>query len=365
MAITCLEIDLSALRHNYNYLRSKIADNVMMMGVVKAFGYGSDAPIIALELEKLGIDYFAVAYVPEGIELREAGVQLPILVLHPQPDYFNEMIEHYLEPNLYSKRVFELFSIVAKEKNQTDYPVHLKFNTGLNRLGFDIIDIPWVLNGLKDNKHIKVKSLFSHIVASEDPMAQEFTLNQIKEFTKISEHVLSSIDYIPFLHMTNTSGILNYTNAHFDCVRTGIGLYGYANTPEETKKLKPVARLKTVISQIHVIKTGENVGYNRAFTASRDMLIATLPIGHADGISRSLGNGNGYVTIDGKKAFILGNVCMDMIMVNVTNIDCKEGDGVAIFGEVTNAEIMSSHMNSIAYELLTATGRRVKRVLRR
>jgi len=325
MAITRLEIDLKALRHNYTYVRSKIAEDVMMMGVVKAFGYGSDSIAIGLELENIGIDYLAVAYASEGIALREAGIKVPILVLHPQPDNFEKIIEYNLEPNLYSKRVCELFEAVLKSNNRTDYPIHLKFNTGLNRLGFNKVDIDWILNFLKENTCIKVTSLFSHIVASEDSNEKEFTLGQIQEFIEISGKIIL----------------------------------------EETNKLRPVARLKTVISQIHKIKAGENVGYNRAFTATSDTVVATLPIGHADGISRSLGNGNGYVTIDDKKAFIIGNVCMDMIMVDVTGLDCREGDDVAVFGERTNAEELSLAMKSISYELLTCVGRRVKRVVLR
>ncbi len=363
MAVTRLEISLGALRHNYTYLRSKIAPEVKMMAVVKAFGYGSDAAVIALELEKLGVDYFAVAYVPEGIALRDAGVRSPILVLHPQPDYFEEMVTRCLEPNLYSKRVFELFSAFAKAKNQTNYPIHLKFNTGLNRLGFAANDTTWILERLRENSNMQARSLFSHLVASEDPEAEAFTLNQILNFTQISKTLIAGLDKVPFLHMTNTSGIINYGRAHFDCVRTGIGLYGYGNSPSETANLKPVASLKTVISQIHNIKKGENVGYNRAFIAPTDMVIATLPIGHADGISRSLGKGIGYVTIAGKRAYIVGNVCMDMIMVDVTAIACDEGDDVEIFGVDTNAEELSKSMQSISYELLTAIGQRVKRVV--
>lgn len=365
MAITRLEIDLKALAHNYTYLRSKIARDVRYMAVVKAFGYGSDAPSVALELEKLGIDYFAVAYVSEGVVLRDAGICTPILVLHPQPDNFEDLIEHCLEPSIYSKRMMELFTAFAKAKKQTNYPIHLKFNTGLNRLGLLENDIPWLLERLSETSSLKVASLFSHLVASEDPQEEEFTLDQIFKFTTISKAMLAQLAYIPFLHMTNTSGVINYPQAHFDCVRTGIGLYGYGNTIEETKKLKPVARLKSVISQLHPIKAGESVGYNRAFTATSDMITATIPIGHADGISRALGNGVGSITICGTQAPIVGNVCMDMIMVDVTGLDCQEGDDVVIFGESTNAETLADQMHSISYELLTAIGQRVKRVILR
>lgn len=363
MAVTRLEIDLEALRHNYLYIRSKIASHVKMIGVVKAFAYGSDAGIVSLTLEKLGIDYFAVAYVPEGIALRKAGVRKPIIVLHPQPDCFEELIEHCLEPSLYSKRIFELFTAFAKAKKQTNYPVHLKFNTGLNRLGFEPTDVSWILNQRKVLSSITVRSLFSHLVASEDPTAEAYSLRQILEFTQLSKEVIAGLDEVPFLHMTNTSGILTYERAHFDYVRTGIGLYGYGNTPEESANLKPVARLLTVISQLHSINKGANVGYNRVFTAPKNMVIATLPIGHADGISRVMGNGVGYVIISGKKAHIVGNVCMDMLMVDVTDIHCEEGDDVEVFGIVNDAETLAKEMHSISYELLTAVSQRVKRVV--
>lgn len=365
MAITRLEIDLNALAHNYAYLRSKLASGVKYMAVVKAFGYGSDAQAVALELEKIGIDYFAVAYVSEGVALRDAGIRTPILVLHPQPDNFDALLERCLEPSIYSRRMMELFTAFAKAKKQTNYPIHLKFNTGLNRLGLVENDIPWLLKCLRATSCLKVASLFSHLVASEDLAEEAFTLKQIDDFIAISKAVLPALPYTPFLHMTNTSGVINYPQAHFDCVRTGIGLYGYANTPSETAKLKPVASLKSVISQIHKIQSGESVGYNRGFIASRAMTTATIPIGHADGISRALGNGVGFVTIRDVKAPIIGNVCMDMVMVDVTGIACQEGDDVSIFGETTNAEMLAEEMHSISYELLTAIGQRVKRVILR
>ena len=365
MSITRIEIDLASLRHNYSYLRKKVAPSVKVMAVVKAFGYGSDAGAVAQELEIQGVDYFAVAYVSEGIVLRDAGITTPILVLHSQPDTFDELIEHSLEPSIYSVRMMELFTAFAKGKGQENYPIHLKFNTGLNRLGFVDTDVSWILDRLRENVSIKVTSLFSHLVASEDPAEEEFTLNQILQFTNISKELLQGLDYVPFMHMTNTSGVINYHRAHFDCVRIGIGLYGYGNNKEETKNLKPVARLKSVISQIHHIKPGQSIGYNRAYKATEEIVTATLPIGHADGISRSLGNGVGYVMIAGQKAPIVGNVCMDMVMVDITGIPCKEGDDADIFGEITSAETLAGEMQSISYELLTAIGQRVKRVILR
>ncbi|WP_405203129.1 alanine racemase [Dokdonia sp. LLG6352-1] len=365
MAITRLEIDLSALRHNYAYMRSKVSPGVKVMAVVKAFAYGSDAQVVAQELEKLKVDYFAVAYVSEGVALRDAGVTTPILVLHPQPDNFETLLERCLEPNIYSKRMLEMFSAFAKAKKQTAYPIHLKFNTGLNRLGFTAGDVPWIVENVLKSEHLKVKSLFSHLAASEDLDERDFTLHQIAQFDEIANEIKTQLGYAPFMHMTNTSGIINYPSAHYDCVRTGIGLYGYGNTPEETANLKPVARLKSVISQKHIINPGDSVGYNRALIAKEKMVTATIPIGHADGISRAYGNGVGYVTIAGEKAPFVGNVCMDMIMVNVTNIACEEGDDVEIFGTQTGANALAQKVQSISYELLTMVGQRVKRVVLR
>lgn len=365
MGVTRLEIDLNALKHNYTYLRSKLSKEVKMMGVVKAFGYGSDACEVALFLEKLGIDYFAVAYTDEGAALRKAGVQTPILVLHPQPDNFKTIIEQCLEPSLYSARVFKEFSAFAKAQQQQNYPIHLKFNTGLNRLGFWENDTNWILENLKGITAIKVASIFSHLAASEDSEEKEFTQNQITSFTKTANTLINSLEYTPFLHQSNTSAIINYPKAQFDMVRTGIGLYGYGNTSEEDQNLQPVASLKSVISQIHKIEPGETVGYNRAYKANHFEKTATVPIGHADGISRAYGNGKGYVTIHGKKAPIIGNVCMDMLMVNITDIDCKEGDDVVIFGKEASAVDLSATINSISYELLTSVSQRIKRVFHR
>jgi alanine racemase len=364
-AETVLEINLSALAHNYQYLTSKIKPGTKVMGVVKAFGYGSDAIEVARELITLGVDYFAVAYIKEGVALRDAGVETPILVLHPQPHNFETLIDRCLEPALYSARVFKAFLSTAEEKAQTDYPVHIKFNTGLNRLGFRENDADWIIENLNKTRVVKVKSLFSHLAASEDASEREFTLKQIKRFQLISEAMIEKLGYAPLLHQSNTSAIINYPEANFDMVRTGIGLYGYGNSKDDDKRLRPVATLKSVISQIHQIEPGEAVGYNRGYTAKGYEKTATIPIGHADGISRDLGNEKGAVLIYGERAPIIGNVCMDMLMVNITGIDCKEGDEVIIIGEGQSAVNLAEAMDSISYELLTAISQRVKRVVSR
>lgn len=362
---TVLEINLTALGINFQYLKSKLKDTTKFLGVVKAFAYGSDSVIIAKELEALGVDYLAVAYVHEGVVLRDAGIKTPILVLHPQPENFEILIDRCLEPNLYNTRVLKYFLEVALEKKQINYPVHLKFNTGLNRLGFNEFEVDEIISEIKKTSSIKIASLFSHLAASEDPKEKDFSELQIKTFTSIANNISNKLGYQPKLHMCNTSGILNYPQAQFDMVRSGIGLYGFSNIPEEQINFVPITTLKSVISQIHTIKKGESVGYNRAFKSDENLTTATIPIGHADGISRSYGNGKGWVLVHGKKASIIGNVCMDMMMINITGIDCKEGDEVIIFGEQNKADQLAEKSNSISYELLTAISQRVKRVVYR
>ena len=274
-AETVLQIDLAALEHNYRYLRDQLKAQTKFLAVVKAFAYGSDAERIALKMEALGVDYFAVAYSKEGVALRKAGVRKPILVLHPLPLHFDELIAHCLEPSIYSSKILLQFLETAKKHEQTNYPVHLKFNTGLNRLGFGKNDVDFIQNELEGRKEIKVASLFSHLAASEDKNETDFTLNQIEAFEKISKAITDGLGSKPFRHLLNTSGILNYPQAQYDMVRSGIGLYGYGNHPEIDEELKPVATLKTVISQLHKIQAGETVGYNRAFASEGARVTAT------------------------------------------------------------------------------------------
>ena len=362
---TILEINLTALGNNYRYLKSKLNDDTKFLGVVKAFAYGSDAIVIAKELELLGVDYFAVAYVSEGVNLRNAGIKTPILVLHPQLENFEILIDRCLEPSLYSGRSLNHFIKIAAEKNQSNYPVHLKFNTGLNRLGFHEGEADEIVSLLKTATSIKITSLFSHLAASEDLDEKSFSEAQIKLFTSISKNLSTKLDLHPKLHICNTSGLLNFPQAQFDMVRCGIGLYGFSNIIEEQRNFTPIATLKTVISQIHHIHSGESIGYNRSFKSTSAIVTATLPIGHADGISRSYGNGKGWVWVHGKKAPIIGNVCMDMLMIEITTIDCKEGDEVIVFGAENSIENLTDSINSISYELLTAISQRVKRVVTR
>ena len=360
---TVLEIDLNALSHNFNYLKTKLSPETKFMAVVKAFAYGSDAIEIAKHLESLHVDYFAVAYTHEGVALRDAGITTPIMVLHAQSVNFKMIIERCLEPCLYSAKILNEFIAVAGYEGQTDYPVHITFNTGLNRLGFWENDVAYIGSILKKTRAIAVKSIFSHLAASEDESESDFTHQQIATFETIASNFKSIMGFMPWLHICNTSGVINYPEAHLDMVRCGIGLYGFGNSAQEDEQLKPVARLKSVISQIHNIEPNETVGYNRAYKSSGYEKTATIPIGHADGISRTYGNGKGYVKINGKIAPIIGNVCMDMIMVNITDIDCNEGDEVVIFDAENKASDLAEAAHTISYEILTAVSRRVKRLV--
>jgi len=361
--VTVLEIDGNALKHNLHYFKNKLKADTKVLVVVKAFGYGSEAPKIAKFLEN-EVAYFAVAYTDEGIALRKAGIEKPILVLHPQIPNLELLIEHQLEPNLYNFRIFNAFLELADSILLLNYPIHLKFNTGLNRIGFLYTDIPFLLSKIAATHHVKIASLFSHLAASEDIREKEFTINQINDFTFIVKQFYNHLAYKPMVHALNTSGIINYPQAQFDMVRLGIGLYGFGNDEKETKQLKNVVTLKSIISQIHHIELGKSVGYNRTFTANKPMKTATIPVGHADGISRQLGNKKHSVIINNQKSPIIGNVCMDMIMVDVSDIECKEGDEVIVFNSQEMILEMAANSETISYEIITAISQRVKRVLK-
>lgn len=360
---TTLEINLSALKANFDFLKSKIDGETLFLAVVKAFAYGSDAAVIANFLQKLGADYFAVAYISEGIHLRSAGITKPILVLHPQIENFELAIENALEPSLYSPKTLKAFEKVVAAANIKNYPVHIKFNTGLNRLGFEPSEVETVIGRLKNSPGLKVRSVFSHLAASEDLEEKKFTTLQIDKYRSISKKFTDGFEHPIIRHLCNTSGVLNYPKAHFDMVRCGIGLYGYGNSKKEAANLVPVASLKSIISQIIEVSSGESVGYNRDHFCATDSRIATIPIGHADGIGRQYGCGAGTVSVNQQKAPIVGNVCMDMIMIDVTSIRCQEGDEVLIFGAGAgfSAEAVAESTNTISYELITAVSQRVVR----
>jgi alanine racemase len=349
--------------HNLNYFKQKLQSQTKILAVVKAFGYGSDGVQVAKFLEDK-VAYLAVAYTHEGVALREAGIQTPILVLHPHIQNLQSIIDFKLEPGLYNFNVFNAFLQRAAEASLLNYPIHLKFNTGLNRLGFYHTEIPEILTALKQINQVKVQALFSHLAASEDLEEVDFTTNQIMSFKKIVQQFNIHLGYAPMSHILNTSGVVNYPNAQLDMVRIGIGLYGFGNDEKETAQLKNTHNLKSIISQIHHIEPGETVGYNRAFKAQKATKTATIPVGHADGLSRRLGNKKGFVLINNQKAPIIGNVCMDMIMVDITQIDCKEGDEVIIFNTQEMIQHIADVSETIVYETLTVISPRIKKILK-
>lgn len=357
---TVLEIDANAIKHNLQYFKSKINNKTKILAVVKAFSYGSDAIEIAKLIQE-DVAYFAVAYCHEGINLKNAGIKNPILVLHPQISNLEAIIQNNLEPSIYNISILKSFLKLTEKQNLTDYPIHIKFNTGLNRLGFTRNEIEDIFYLLKDTKSIKIKSIFSHLAASEDKNELDFSSKQISKFEDIASDFEEIFGFLPTMHMTNTSGILNYPKAQFDMVRLGIGLYGLANDAIQSKYLKNVLALKSVVSQINHINIGESVSYNRALIATKPMKTATIAIGHADGINRKLGKGKGFVSINNNRASIVGNVCMDMIMVDVTNINCGEGDEVIIFDHQETIEELAKVSETISYELITAISQRVPR----
>ena len=362
---TVLEINLNAISHNLNFYKSKLNSSTKMMVMVKAFGYGNGGFEIAKLLEHHNVDYLGVAFADEGISLKNAGISLPIMVLNPETTSFQAIIQHQLEPEIYSIKGLNAFLKIAESKNLNHFPIHIKLDTGMHRLGFQENDLPELITKLKENKSVKVKSILSHLATSDDLNHQEFTISQIELFEKLSSNLISELKINPIRHILNSSGISNFPQAQYDMVRLGIGLYGISNDEEEQKFLENVGTLKSIISQIRTINKGESVGYGRRFIASKETKIATIPIGYADGISRQLGNNVGYISIKNKKAPIIGSVCMDMLMVDVSEIDCKEGNEAIIFGKNPTVIEISKLINTIPYEVLTSISQRVKRIFYR
>ncbi len=360
---TVLEIDTSAINHNLHFFKSKIQEKTKLLVVIKAFAYGSDLVAIGQILEQQKIDYLAVAYTEEGVSLRKANINLPILVLHPQVENFETIIKNNLEPNLYNFRTLNHFIKIAASKKLKNYPIHIKVNTGMNRLGFKENEIIQLQKKLQNLTNLKVISFYSHFAASEDKNEKEFTKQQIISFNKICNLLNKSLDYKPLKHIANTSGIINYPKAQFDMVRLGIGFYGFGNDKIVTEKLKNVCNLKTKISQIKILEKGETVGYNRKFKAEKKSKIGILPIGYADGLNRNLGNNVGSVYIKNQKAPIIGTICMDIAMIDVTGIDCEQGDEVIIFNHQNHVLEFAKKTTTISYEILTSISQRVRRVI--
>ena len=360
---TRLEIDLSALRQNFQVIKEHLKPQTKIMGVVKAFAYGSDSVEIAKTLFKLGVSYLAVACIEEGVRLRKAGISIPILIFYPQLKELTDLIKYELTPSVYSFYFLKSLHQNLKSQRIKNFPVHLKINTGMNRLGFDEDQFEEVGNYFDDRHILKLDGIFSHLAATGMPEEKEFTLNQIKRFKNAVNFFKPFTHQDTLTHLCNSSGILNYAEAEMDMVRAGIALYGYGNHPQEHQLLRPVTTLKTPIIQLRWIEKGDSVGYDRKYKATKNTHIATLPLGYADGISRQYGNGKALVKVHGKTAPIIGNVCMDTIMINVTGINCQEGDEVLIFGKGHSALDFDVNAQSIPYELITQISQRVNRVI--
>ncbi|MFK7049212.1 bifunctional UDP-N-acetylmuramoyl-tripeptide:D-alanyl-D-alanine ligase/alanine racemase [Flavobacterium columnare] len=362
---TVLEINLNSLSHNFNYYKSKIKPTTKIMGMVKAFGYGSGSFEIAKLLAHHKVDYLGVAFADEGIELKKAGIEVPIMVMNPEMTSFKSIIQYGLEPEIYSLRGLKAFVKILEEQKQKHYPIHIKINTGMNRLGFDEEIIPELIATLKENKWVQVNTILSHFAESDNEVDRTFSLNQINLFDRLSRQIMEALEYNPIRHICNSSGISNYPEGEFDMVRLGVGMYGVSNDLNEMKYLETVGTLKSVISQIRTLKIGDTVGYNRRFVVEKPTRMAVIPIGYADGISRKWGRGVGYLLVNGEKAPILGSICMDMLMIDVTNISCAEGNEVIIFGKDLPVTVIANAIDTIPYEILTGISRRVSRIFYR
>ena len=361
---TVLEINLSAIVENLNYFRAKLNKGTKIMAMVKAFSYGSGGFEIANTLEFHNIDYLGVAYADEGVELRKAGIKTPIMVMSPEEHSFDAMIKHNLEPEIYSFRALSLLEKTISENalpQNKPIKVHLKLETGMNRLGFREEEINNLLERINSNELILVQSVFSHLAASDKPKLDEFTLSQIQRFEKMATKISKQIPNKIFRHLLNSAGISRFPEAHFEMVRLGIGLYGVAGAENDKTNMKSVTRLRSVISKINHIKKGESVGYNRSFIAKNEMTIGVVSIGYADGLDRNLSN-SGTVRINGKPAPIVGDICMDMCMVDLSNIEANEGDDAIIFDAENTVCQLAQTAGTIPYEILSRISRRVKRV---
>ena len=359
---TVLEINLNAILHNINVHKSLLKPETKMCAMVKAYSYGLGGYEIAEFLQHHHIDYLGVAYADEGVDLRKNGITTPILVMNPEQGSYDVIIDYNLEPEIYSLRVLELFANQLQLKGiQQKYPIHIKVETGMHRLGFKEHEIDELVENLK-KYNVKVASIFSHLSSADVPEEDDYTMEQIHTFQRVSSKISEALGYQPIRHILNTAGITYYSDYQFEMVRIGIGMVGISANPEVKKQLQSAVTFKTVISQISEVKQGESIGYNRKYKAEKDTRIATIPVGYADGIPRLIGNKKGFVGIQNQKVSIVGNICMDMLMVDLQNIKAKEGDEVIIFNGNPTLEEFSGYCQTIPYEVLTSISRRVKRI---
>ncbi|MCA1750527.1 MAG: bifunctional UDP-N-acetylmuramoyl-tripeptide:D-alanyl-D-alanine ligase/alanine racemase [Flavobacteriales bacterium] len=360
---TILEIDLERLRENLDFLRSRLNPDTKIMVMVKAFSYGSGAYEIARTLEFYGTSYLAVAYADEGISLREAGITMPIMVLNPEISTYDAMIRYRLEPQIFSFLTLEKFTqaLFARE-GDWPFPIHIKINTGMNRLGFDPNEMQELGSRLAANDAVKPVAVFTHLAGSDAEGFDPLTEKQVARFEAAVAELDKWIEKPYMKHVLNSQGVLRHPQYQFDMVRVGLALYGLSGNPEFRKHLKPVSRLITTVSQVRHVEAGEGVGYNPKNTLEHPTEVAVIPVGYADGIPRTLGNGKGHVMIRDTRVPFVGNICMDMSMVDVTGVGCREGDKVEVFGDRMDVYEMADNLNTIPYEVLTSISQRVKRI---
>ncbi len=359
---TVLEIDLNALQQNLNYFKSLVDPSTKIMVMVKAFSYGSGGDEIAHFLQFNNIDYLGVAYADEGIALRKKGIKLPIMVMDSDEDSYDAMLDYDLEPELYNFRSLKMYVTAVKRKAIELAKAHIEVNTGMNRLGFDLDEIEDVFDLLKNEPSIRIQSIFSHFAASEDPQQDELSISQIASLNTFHVKFKTALGYSPLKHIANSAGAIRLKEGHMDMIRLGVGLYGFHPTQTAQNSIVPVSSLKSFISQIRTVKAGEGIGYGNFDAVDFDRQIAIVAIGYADGLNRLLSRGKGWFKIKNKEARIVGNICMDMTMCDVTGINCSEGDEVIVFGKSPSIVDLAKITNTIPYEIMTSVSQRVKRV---
>ena len=357
---TILEINLNALVNNLNHYRSYLKPDTKMVCMVKASAYGAGSYEIAKTLQDHRVDYLAVAVADEGSDLRKAGITSSIIIMNPELTAFKTMFDYKLEPEVYSFHLLNELIKAAEKEGVTNFPIHIKLDTGMHRLGFAPQDIPELIARLKRQTSVIPRSVFSHLVGSDSAQFDAFTRRQIETFEYVSEELQEAFPHKILRHICNTAGIERYQGAQFDMVRLGLGLYGV--NPFTNRMLHNVSTLKTTILQIREVPQEDSVGYSRKGRLNRDSRIAAIPIGYADGLNRRLGNGHAYCLVNGQKAPYVGNICMDVCMIDVTDIDCREGDKVIIFGDELPVTVLADALDTIPYEILTSVSNRVKRI---
>ena len=358
---TILEVNLSAIVKNLNYYRSFLKPETKIVCMVKADAYGAGAVEVAKTLQEHNVDYLAVAVADEGVTLREKGITQGIMIMNPEMSSFSTLFQYHLEPEIYSFRLLDALIKAAEHEGITNFPVHIKLDTGMHRLGFDPEkDLPKLIERLHRQTALIPRTVFSHFVGSDSNDFDEYSSQQYKVFLKASKMLRTVFPHTVLRHMCNSAGIERFSERQLDMVRLGLGLYGIS--PCDNGTINNVSTLRTTILQIHDVKAGESIGYSRRTILERDSRIATLPIGYADGLNRLLGNRKGFCLVNDREAEYVGNICMDVCMIDVTYIPCQEGDHVTIFGDNLSPSLLAERCGTIPYEILTGIAPRVKRI---